>query len=114
MPTVDDKARTFRDKPLGKVLILAVVLIAALVVARSCGKTETKVSQDQAIAIAKQEITFEPNHVMVRIMKQGLKSRPFWAVSMSIQQETGALDNLTVVVVDANTGEVTQIRRQVP
>ena len=87
--------------------------IAALVVARSCGKTETKVSQDQAIAIAKQEITFEPNHVMVRIMKQGSKSRPFWAVSMSIQQETGALDNLTVVV-DANTGEVTQIRRQVP
>jgi len=70
------------------------------------------VSQEQAIAIAKQEVTFEPNQIMVRILKQGLKSQPFWAVSLSQRQESGALDNLTVVVIDATTGEVTEIRRQ--
>ena len=114
MPTVSDTARTLRDRPLGRIAILALVLVAALLVARSCGKTETKVSQDEAIAIAKEEVAFEPNNVMVRLLKQGLQSKPFWAVSLSVKQPDGALDPLAVVTIDAITGEVTEIRRQAP
>ena len=114
MPTVSDTARTLRDRPLGRVAILALVLVAALLVARSCGKTETKVSQDEAIAIAKNAVDFEPNNVIIRFLKQGLQSKPFWAVSLSIKHPDGTLDPVVVVVVDATTGEVTEIRRSVP
>jgi hypothetical protein len=90
------------------------VLVAALLVARSCGSTETEVSQDEAIVIAKNAVAFEPNNVIIRFLKQGLQSKPFWAVSLSIEQPDGTLDRVTVVVVDATTGEVTEIRRSVP
>ena len=72
--------------------------MAAFLVARSCGETVTEVSQDEAIAIAKEEVAFEPNNVMVRLLKQGLQSKPFWAVSLSVKQPDGALDPLAVVV----------------
>lgn len=111
MPTVAEAARGLRDRPFGRLLILALVLVAALLVARSCGKTATKVSQEQAIAIAEEQVDFVPNNVMVRLLKRGLNSREYWAVSLSIKQPDGALADLTVVVVDGDTGKVTEIRR---
>jgi hypothetical protein len=111
LPTVGETARGLRDRPLGKVAILAVVLLAALIVARSCGKTEAEISQDQAISIAREQITFDPNNVMIRLVKRGLNSKEFWAVSLSNKQPDGSLDRLTVVVIDADTGEVTEIQQ---
>jgi hypothetical protein len=90
------------------------LLVAALLVARSCGKTATEVSQDEAIVIAKNAVDFEPNNVIIRFLKQGLQSKPFWAVSLSIKHPDGTLDPVVVVVVDATTGEVTEIRRSAP
>jgi hypothetical protein len=49
--------------------------------------------------------------VMVRILKRGLKSRPYWAVSLATFTDTGALERATVVVIDAKSGEVGEIRR---
>lgn len=91
-----------------------VVLLVALLVSRSCGRTVTKVNQDQAIAIAKQQIDFTPNNVMVRILKRGFRSEPFWAVSLSQKQPDGQLANVTVVVVNATTGEISEIRKSSP
>jgi hypothetical protein len=113
LPTVSDTARTLRDRPLGRIAILALVVVAAVLVSRSCGSTETEVSQDEAIAIAKDAVAFEPNNVIIRFLKQGLQSKPFWAVSLSVKHPDGRLDPVVVVVVDATTGEVTEIRRQV-
>jgi hypothetical protein len=48
---------------------------------------------------------------MVRLLKQGLKSRPYWAVSLATYTDTGALERATVVVIDAKSGEVSRIRR---
>jgi hypothetical protein len=109
--TGDETARGLRDRPLGKVALLALILLAALLVARSCGKTEADVSQAQAIAIAKKHVDFDPNNVMIRLVKRGLNSKEFWAVSLSNKQADGSLANLTVVVIDADTGEVDEIQK---
>jgi hypothetical protein len=45
-------------------------------------------------------------------VKRGFNSRPYWAVSLSQIRPGGGYRNVTVVVVDANTGAVTEIRRQ--
>lgn len=87
------------------------VLVAAFVVSKSCGAVGDEISQEQAVTIAREEIDYEPERVMVRLLKRGLKSRPYWAVSLATVADTGALERVTVVVVDAKTGEVSEIRR---
>ena len=114
MPSAGETTRALRDRPLGKALILVAVLLAAVLVSRSCGRTEAKVSQEQAIAIAKKQVPFVPNHVLIRLMKRGFKSQPFWAVSLSQQQPDGSLENVTVVVLSATTGEIDEIRKSGP
>lgn len=107
----ESTGRGFRDRPVGRILILVAVLVAALLVARTCGATETDVSQDRAIAIAKSVVDFEPNNVMVRLVKRGFQSRAFWAVSLSTKRADQSLEHIRVVVLDAKTGEVVEIRR---
>lgn len=108
--TAGETARALRDRPLGRILVVAMLLLVALLVARTCGAVHTDVSEEQAIAIAKERIAYAANHVQVRLIKRGLKSRPFWAVSLSQEQADGTLRNITVVVVDARTGVVTEVR----
>jgi hypothetical protein len=110
LPSVGEAARGLRDRPLGRILILAAILLAALLVSRSCGATNVKVSEEQAIAIAKRQVSFTPNNIMIRLNKHGFKSRPFWNVSLSIKQPDGRLDDVTVVVIDASSGRVTEVR----
>ena len=105
-------SRPFRDRPLGRILILAVVLVVALVAARTCASRDTDVSQDEAIEIAQREVDFEPERTMVRFTPRGIDSRPYWAVSLSLLDERGATERVTVVLVDAKTGDVAEIRRQ--
>jgi hypothetical protein len=108
----EERARAFRDRPLGRLAILAVVLIVALLVAKTCGATETDISQEQAIVIARDAVDYTPNNEMVRLLKRGLSSEEFWAVSLSIKQSDGTLENVTVVVVDAHSGEIVEIRKE--
>ena len=112
MPTDAPKARGLRDSPLGKAAILAVVLLAAFAVARSCGSRDTEVSKEEAAEIARREIDYEPDRVLTRFVPRGIHSRPAWAVSLSTVAASGELDRVTVVVVDGHTGRVVEIRRQ--
>jgi hypothetical protein len=82
-----------------------------VLVARSCGRVETDIKREQAVEIARGEISYEPNLVQVRLLKRGLNSRPVWIVSLSQEQADGTLRNITVVVVDARSGEIEEIRR---
>jgi hypothetical protein len=110
VPTVGDTARGLRDRPLGRALILVLVIIAAVLVARSCGKTETKVSDEQAIAIAKEQVAFEPNDVVVRLQKRGFQQREFWLVGLGIKRSDGTYERATNVLIDADTGSVEGIQ----
>jgi uncharacterized membrane protein YkoI len=108
--TVGETARALRDRPLGRALILALVIVAAVLVARSCGKTETKVSKEQAIEIARQQVSFEPDQVNVRLLKRGFQSQEVWLVGLGQKRPDGTYVTATSVLVDANTGQVLEVR----
>jgi hypothetical protein len=90
-------------------VLLVLILGAALLVARSCGKTDTKISQEQAIAIAEGEVAFEPNDVRIRLQKRGLQQDEYWLVGLGIQREDGSYERATNILVDANTGTVAAV-----
>ncbi len=112
MHTDAPTARGLRDSPLAKAAILVAVLLAALLVARSCGSRETEISKEEAVEIARAEIDYEPDRVMTRFVPRGVDSRPNWAVSLSTVGEAGTLDRITVVVVDGQSGDVVETRIQ--
>ncbi len=99
-----------RDRPLGKIAILAVVLLAAFLVSRSCGETRTDVSQAEATEIARAQIDFEPNDVRVRLQKRGIDSQPFWLVGLGVKRSDGCYERAVSVVVHANTGAIEEVR----
>jgi hypothetical protein len=48
----------------------------------------------------------------VRLLRQGLGSKPFWMVSLSIPRDDGTFKELAVVQVNANTGKITKVEVQ--
>jgi hypothetical protein len=92
-------------------LLLAAVLVAALLVSRSCGETSADVSQDEAVAIAEAQVDFEPNDVKVRLQKRGFNSRPFWLVGLGLKGADGGYEQAVNVLIDASTGAVEEVRR---
>lgn len=57
------------------------------------------------------EVSYRPDRTQVRLVRRGLpQSRPFWAVSLSTLDSEGRLDRVTVVIVDAQTREVEEVR----
>jgi len=95
------------------VLVLAVVIAVALLVARGCGKTATAVSQEQAIAIAKQEVDFQPNDVRIRLYKRGFSQTEYWLVGLGLKDTNGTYVRATNVLVDGNTGEVAEVENTI-
>jgi hypothetical protein len=94
---------------------LVVVLFAVtLFAAKSCQQSQIRITKDQAIAAAEKRVPFKPTRVQVRMLRQGLNSRPLWIVSLSVPR-AGArdvFDELAVVRVSANTGKVEDVRIQ--
>ena len=111
-PSDAGSGRGLRDRPLGKVALLLAVLLLAFVASRSCASRDTDISQDEAVEIAREEVDFEPDRVGVRFLPRGVPSQPFWAVSLSTEDSQGALERVIVVVVDANTGEIEEVREE--
>jgi hypothetical protein len=58
-------------------------------------------------------VDFRPKQTQVRLVRQGIDSRPFWAVSLSIPTGPGTYSRLTTVRVDANTGKVAAVNREI-
>lgn len=105
--------RGLRDRPLGRILLLVAVLVAALAVARTCGKHEDKVSEDEAIEIARAEVDFTPcderGCVQVRAVQRGIPPRLVWIVGLAEQLDAdGKPLRAESVIVDAATGEVSR------
>jgi hypothetical protein len=80
------------------------------VAVEACQKSRVRIDKEQAIATAEREIRFEPRRTQIRLIRQGLRSRPVWAVSLSVPGSSeGAFSHLAVVRVDANTGKVLEV-----
>ena len=92
------------------------MLALAFVASRSCQQDQVRVTKDQAVATAERQVDFEPTRTQVRLLRQGLSSKPHWVVSLSIPRDsdpdTQVFRELAVVRVDANTGEVEDVKVQ--
>jgi hypothetical protein len=95
-------------------LIAFLVLLAVTIVAaESCQQSQIRVSKERAIATARPEAGFTPERTQVRLVRQGLNARPYWAVSFSVPAQSGdGYLELTTVRVDANTGKVAAVNRE--
>jgi hypothetical protein len=100
----------------GRILVLIALVALAAIVARSCQQSQIRVSEAEAIAIAKRQIDFEPKSTQIRLLRQGLNRKPFWFVSMSDPVGSAihpkGYTRLAVVEIDANTGKVEDVNRQ--
>jgi hypothetical protein len=95
------------------VLVIVGVLVLAFVVARSCQQDQVRITKEQAIATATREVDFTPERTNIRLLRQGLSSKPYWFVNLSIPgREEGTIRRLSVVKIDANTGKVVDVDRQ--
>lgn len=103
--------RDLRDSRLGKLVLLGVVLVAALLVARTCGSNQKEVSKDEAIELATAEASFEPcdepGCVQVRYVPRGVPVRGFWGVVLWDElDEDGRPTRIQSFLVDVQTGDV--------
>lgn len=93
-------------------LVIGLVLVAAFVFAQTCQKDQVRVSKEQAIATARDQVSFEPQRTQIRLLRQGINSKPFWIVSLSTPGETeNTFRRIALVRVDANTGKVENVER---
>jgi hypothetical protein len=101
-----------------RVAVLGVLLVLCFVVAKTCQQSQIRFSQGEAIGIAKREVDFKPKLTQIRLLRQGLNRKPFWFVSLSIPvgrpDEPDRFRRLTLVKVDANTGDVDSVDNQIP
>jgi hypothetical protein len=88
------------------------VLVAAFVFAQTCQKDQIRITKEQAIATAREEVDFTPRRTQIRLLRQGIQSRPVWMVSLSVPGERdNTFRRLAVVQVDANSGKVEEVAR---
>ena len=78
--------------------------------AQTCQKSQIRYDKNQAITKAEQQVGFTPERTQVRLLRQGLNSKPFWIVSLSTPgTQRGTFHNLAVVKIDANSGKVKSV-----
>jgi hypothetical protein len=97
--------------------VIVALVAATFAASRTCQKDQIRLTKDQAIAKAEDQVDFEATRKQVRFIRQGLGSRPFWVVSLSVPFQGDPLNaqrfkKLAVVEIDANTGKVTDVRVQ--
>jgi hypothetical protein len=87
------------------------LLGVGLVLVNVLGAGKTRVSKDDAVAIARQRVDFKPTGYQIRFIRRGIPSRGFWVASFYIRKNGGEYSRVTVVLVDATTGRVTEVRK---
>jgi hypothetical protein len=93
--------------------VIVGVLVLAFVAAQTCQRSSIRFDKNQAIEKAEDQIPFRPERVQVRLLRQGLTSKPFWVVSLSVPGRTeNTFSELAVVRINANTGEVKDLKLQ--
>jgi hypothetical protein len=100
------RSRDLRDRPLVRIAILLAVLALAFLSMKSCSRQQNEVSADEAVAIARKEISFEPDKHQVRYLPQGIPPVYYWAVNFWTFNAKGQVNRTQVVLVNATTGMV--------
>ena len=97
--------------------VLVLLFVVTFAVSRGCQRNQVRITKDQAVATAKRQVEFVPSHTQVRLLRQGVQSRPYWVVSLSTPwahqgSHPSEFKQLAVVRVEANTGKVADVKVQ--
>lgn len=91
--------------------VIVGVLIVAFVVAQTCQKSSVRLDKQEAIAKAEERIDFTPTRTQIRLLRQGLASKPYWIVSLSRPgKEKDTFSALAVFRINANNGKLERVR----
>jgi hypothetical protein len=90
---------------------MAGLIVIGLVLTRVVGGTKPHVSDDRAVAIGRAHVDFKPEGHTVRFVRRGIPPRGYWLVSYWVRAAGGGYKRITLVLVDANSGNVTEVRR---
>jgi NAD(P)H-flavin reductase len=89
------------------------VLVLAFFAARGCQQSQVRITKQQAVATATGAVDFQARRTNVRLLRQGINSKPYWFVNLSVPgSAAGSIRRLSVVKLDANTGKVLEIDKQ--
>jgi hypothetical protein len=95
-----------------RVAFMVALLALGLLLTRVLGRTNPNVNKEDAVAVARPNVDFKPQGHNIRLVRQGIPPRPVWAVSFWIRKSGGGgYSRITLVLVDANSGRVMQVRR---
>jgi hypothetical protein len=105
--------RDLRDSLWGKLLLLALVLLVALLASRSCASNDDAITQEEAVELAVEEASFVPCPQeacrQVRYLQRGVPPVGYWGVVLSEELDALGRPNRTEsFVVNATTGEVSK------
>jgi hypothetical protein len=88
-----------------------VALIAiGLVIARVLDRGGARISEERAVAIARPHVDFTPEGHNIRLIRRGIPPHPFWAISFWIKNSRGDATRVTIVLVNADNGVVTEVK----
>ena len=90
---------------------MAGLIALGLLLTQVLGRGGTRVKSERAVAVARPRIDFRPDGDTVRFIRRGIPPRGYWVVSFWTRKPSGSYDRITVVLVDAATGKVTEVRR---
>jgi hypothetical protein len=87
------------------------LLVLGLLLTRVLGKTRPHVSEARAVEIARPKIDFTPQGHTIRLVRRGIPPRAYWLVSFWTRNANGGYKRVTVVLMDASSGRVVEVRR---
>ncbi len=94
-----------------RVLAMAGLIALGLVLVNVFNQGSPQVSKDEAVAIGRKHVAFEPTGHQIRFVRRGIPSRGYWVVSYYVQKKDGGYSKITVVLIDATTGQISEVRR---
>jgi hypothetical protein len=91
---------------------MALLIVVGLALVHFANPGGKNVSKEQAVAIARKHIDFKPTDYQIRYIRRGIPPHGYWVVSYYIQKPGQGYERVTVVLIDAASGKVTEVRRE--
>ena len=94
-----------------RVAFMVGLIALGLLLVDVLGRGSPSVSKREALEISRPRIDFVPQDHQIRFIRRGIPPRGYWIVSYFIRKTGGGYKRVTVVLVDASTGKVAEVRR---
>ena len=104
-------AERLRTVTWSRVAFMVGLLVIGIVLVNVLGRSTPTVSKSEALEISLPRIDFAPEDHQIRYIKRGIPPHGFWVVSSFITRKGGGYKRVTVVVLDATSGKVTEVRK---